>query len=217
MGLQLRFYLFHGVSSGDVRGALQEFYADRGRPLEPLDTSIADIDRDLTGRIIEIYAADNNWVVVRLDGGWEWKERLEAQLFVSRRLWCPAFLIFVYDGDYWGYELFDRGKVLDHFVQQKDQADLWFPGRDCSGNIEVVVEHLPFLRAALIGPYLMQKPTYEDPPELKGRVRPNDEFDRFDECGVLDFLRVIGIHVNLKDEFVVLASPVDYSLRLPLM
>src|SRR5947208_1151164 len=107
MGLKLRYYLFHGVTSGAVCGALQSFYAARGRPLQEAKPYTEPSDRTL-----DVYAVDKDWVVVGLDSGWEWKERREAQLFVSQRLWCPGFLIFVYDGDYWGYEFFDHGKVL---------------------------------------------------------------------------------------------------------
>src|SRR3954447_26442196 len=120
MGLMLRYYLFHGVTADTVSGALQSFYAARRRPLKPSNASTA-----ISGDALTIHDADNNWVAVELDRGWEWKERREAQLFVSKRLWCPGFLICVYDGDYWGYEFFDRGEVLDHFVQQSDQSDQW--------------------------------------------------------------------------------------------
>jgi len=208
MGLRLRYYLFYGVASGDVGGALQAFYAVRGRPLQK--TLAGTVPSDLS---LYIYTADNNWVVVELDSGWEWKERREAQLFVSERLYCPSLLIFVYDGDYWGYEFLDQGKVLDHFVQQQDQADQWFPGQDCSGKPEVLVQHLPFLNFSVIAPYLKQKPSYGNPPELKGKVHPHDEFDRFDECAVLDFLRALGVRVGLQDGYVMLNSSLDFSLE----
>lgn len=33
-------------------------------------------------------------------------------------------------------------------------------------------------------------------------VRPGDEFGRFDECAVLDFLRALGVGVDLRDGYV---------------
>jgi hypothetical protein len=67
---------------------------------------------------INFYRERNGWVVVELDAGWEWELRREVQLAVSDALGCPGFLVFVYDGDYWGYEFFDRGEAVDHFVQE---------------------------------------------------------------------------------------------------
>jgi hypothetical protein len=203
MGLKLRYNLYHGVTGGAVCGALKSFYATRGRPLK---SSGPDSQR------IDVHEAENNWVVVALDSGWEWKERREAQLFVSRRLWCPGFLIFVYDGDYWGYEFFNRGEVLDHFVQQRDEAERWFPGSDCSGQPHLLVDHLPFLDIEVVAPYLKQRPSYGVPPGLEGRVRPTDQFERFDECAVMDFLRALDAKVRLVDDYVRVDSPTSCSL-----
>ena len=149
MGLMLRYNLFYKTTGDAVCGALKSFYARRGKPLQlagPED------------KRIDVHGQDNNWVVVALDGGWEWNERREAHLFVSQRLWCPGFLVFVYDGDYWGYEFFANGQVLDHYVQQADDGDapIGFPGEDCLGNAEVLVQHLPFLKRSEIAPYLVQ-------------------------------------------------------------
>jgi len=207
MALKLRYYLFYGVTSGAVYGSLKSFYAARARPLQ-----LSNPNAEPSDESIDVYEVDNNWVVVGLDSGWEWKERREAQLFVSQRLRCPGFLVFIYDGDYWGYEFFDRGKALDHFVQQEDQADQWFPNQDCCGKPDVLVQHLPSLDFSVIAPYLKQKPSYGSPADLKGKVHPDDEFDRFDECAVLDFLRAIGVRVGLQRGYVTPNSSIDCSL-----
>jgi hypothetical protein len=207
MGLMLRYYLFHNVTGKDVCGALKAFYAGRGRPLEA-DGPEHDA--------ITVHEAENDWVVVDLDIGWEWKERREAQLFVSHRLWCAGFLVFVYDGDYWGYEFFDRGETLDHFVQYEDIAEQWFPGTDCRGNAEILSRHLPFLDISVIAPYLQQEPNFPDLSESK--VHPQDEFGRLDECAVIDFLRKFGISIGLRPDVdglwthVALESPVCCTL-----
>ena len=77
----------------------------------------------------------------------------------------------------------------------------------------MIVEHLPFLDFKVIALYLRQKPSDADPPELKGKVHPGDEFDRFDECAVLDFLRALGIRIELEDGIVTLQSPQAYVLQ----
>src|SRR5690348_3986845 len=105
MGLMLRGYLFYSVGASDVCGALKEWYAAHGIPL------------DTTGPVYEsigVHEPDNNWVVAELaTPGWYWQERRKVGAFISERLWCPGFLVFVYDGEYWGYEFYDRGEALD--------------------------------------------------------------------------------------------------------
>lgn len=202
MGLKLRYHLFHDTTAAAVYGAYASFYAQQGRPLQ------------LTGdetRRLDFYQENNGWVVVSLDGGWEWKERREAQLFVSRRLWCPGFLVFVYDGDYWGYEFFDHGEVFDQFVQEGTGQPIGFPGADCRGRPEVVAAHLRFLRAEDIAPYLVQKHDWVIPAGMGVPARPGDEFRRFDECAVLDFLRMLGVRVGLQDEYLREQGPLYQS------
>ena len=43
-------------------------------------------------------------------------------------------------------------------------------------------------------------------------ARPGDELRRFDECAVLDFLRMLGVRVKLQDSYVQVSSPVFRSL-----
>jgi hypothetical protein len=129
MGLFLRYNLFRDTTAAAVYGAYAAFYHERGRPLLSEGHDFGRID---------FHCERNGWVVVNLDAGWEWKERREAQLFVSRRIWCAGFLIYVYDGEYWGYEFFDKGVVLDHFVQEGAEAVIGFPGEECAGNAYIV-------------------------------------------------------------------------------
>jgi hypothetical protein len=203
MGLMLRCNLFHGTTAAAVYGAYVSFYEQRHRPLRVMGEDWQRID---------FHCESNGWVVVSLDEGWEWKERREAQLFASRRLWCPGFLVFVYDGDYWGFEFFDRGEILDRFVQESSEAHRWFPGEGCQGNRQILVQHLPFLRMEDIGPYLVQKHDWVIPASVDSPARPGDGFHRFDECAVVDFLRMLGVDVELRDGYVCVKSSLYRSV-----
>jgi hypothetical protein len=202
MGLFLRYNLFANTTAAAVYGCYTSFYAKRGRPLDRIGD-----ERDR----IEFHNEENRWVVVNLDRGWEWKERREVQQFVSQRLWCPGFLVFVYDGDYWGYEFFLHGTPLDHFVQEATGQPVGFPGEDCHGNPQVIAEHLPWLRVEDVAPYLVQKHDWVIPEGADVPARPGDEFRRFDECSVVDFLRMLGIAVEVRDQYVRLRSSVYRS------
>jgi len=160
---------------------------------------------------IDFYQECDSWVVVSLDRGWEWKERREAQISVSRRLWCPGFLVFVYDGNYWGYEFFAHGKVFDHFVQEAVGPSVGFPGEDCRGKPELIVEHIPSLQAEDFVPYLVQMHDWVVPEGANIPARPGDEFGRFEECAVVDFLRMLGVPIRLQEGYVCPQTPVFRS------
>jgi hypothetical protein len=51
------------------------------------------------------------WTVLDSHGGWEWEIRRRAQFHVSRVLNISGLLLYVFDGDYWFYELFANGEV----------------------------------------------------------------------------------------------------------
>lgn len=202
MGLKLRYNLFYNTTAAAVYSSYLSFYEKRGRPLKASGTEAGQFD---------FHLEKNGWVVVSLDGGWEWKERREAQLLVSHRLNCPGFLVFVYDGAYWGYEFFDHGEALDHFVQDSAGDTIGFPGEDCRGKPHVIVEHMPFLCIEDISPYLVQKHDWVKPPGMNVPPRSGDDFCRFDECAVLNFLRMLGVPVRIDNGFVKVDSPVIRS------
>lgn len=167
--------------------------------------------------------------VLSLDGGWEWDVRRQAQFHISRELACQGFLIFVYDGDYWGYEFFQNGIARDHFLQQEEICSGidWFPGKACQGYPGLIAEEFPQLGEATLADYLMRDPLWTKTDrelttlEFEARsaehrsldvpVRAGDEFTRFDECAVLDFLRYLGVRVELRDHYVSLSAPVFRS------
>jgi hypothetical protein len=194
--------LFYAPSAA-VYEAFASFYGRRGSRLQPAEQDAARL---------HFYRERNGWTVVDLGDGWEWTVRREAQLFVSRTLKCPGFLIFVHDGDYWGYEFFHRGEVLDCFVQEATGEPIGFSGKDCRGEPRVIAEHLSFLSVADIAPYLVQKHDWVIPKGMNVPARRGDEFRRFDECAVLDFLRMLGVAVELRDQQVRLNADLFQSV-----
>jgi hypothetical protein len=174
--------LFEGVDAPDVFGALAEFHGKRGAAL------VAEPDRK---RRHDLYHRQERWCVLDWDGGWERKQRREAQLFVSKRLNAVGLLVFAYDGDYWGYELFDNGEVLDRFVQRPDAASTWFADDPCLGSSSTLARVLG-LPGSDLAPHLVRVP---------------------EEGDVLDFLRAIGLGLELRDGQVHLRSEVWRSFR----
>ena len=204
MGLALRLNAFRDVEAADVYGALATFYAKRGAVLVPESDGLRSYDlRERQGR----------WCVLEWDAGWEWTLRREAQLHVSRQLHVPGLLVFVYDGDYWGYELFDRGEAIDHFIQTAMDPVITFPGKDMTGDAAALARTLG-LNEADVAPYLSRWHGWHERRRRAGeRARPGDEFTRWEEAAVLDFLRALGVDVTLTGYSVEFAAPIWRSFR----
>jgi hypothetical protein len=209
LGLKLRYNLFYQVPPQDVYSAYQRFYSQQDATL---------IDEGDEFEAYELYEPNNAWTILHWNGGWEWKIRRDAQLFVSRELDCLGFLIFVYDGQYWGYEFFKAGQVLDHFVQDMEDGTWQFPDEPCIGNTQLLAAHLNWLSPDDIAPYLVQTPYADDDTDLKQfreykrslnvPPRPHDEYTRFYGLAVLNFLRLLGINISVVDGYVTPETPI---------
>jgi hypothetical protein len=220
MGLTLRLNLFYNVEPDAVYRSLEGFYRARRQSLKECGDD---------SRAYELLASDQNWTVLSWDGGWEWDVRRQAQFHVSRELSCMGFLIFVYDGDYWGYEFFEAGLARDHFVQDEDETS-WFPDRNCHGNPMLLAKAFEHLDQGVLSEYLALDPahvicehelTIDEQRDLVDkrrlldtRVQPTDEFTRFAECAVLNFLRYLGVRVDLRDHYVTFLAPKYRSFRV---
>jgi hypothetical protein len=199
MGLKLRYNLFYGVESKAVYGALKWFWAKQHHQV--LTTPLRSLPAVASDEYL-LYQATDGWTLLDWNGGWEWTLRRRMQLHVSQVLGCAGLLVFVYDGDYWGYELFNDGVEIDHFVQNREAVD-WFPDRSCAGQPEVFAAQFPGtrFRAVDIAPYLVPRSEAGlDDLDWNRPARLGDQFSRGDECAVLDFLRMLGVGIQLRDQ-----------------
>lgn len=207
MGLSLRCNLFHRVDHASVYATLTRYYAQRGERLVE--------ERDRRKRF-DLREQASDWTVLDWNAGWEWTVRRRAQLFVSRELSAVGLLVFVFDGDYWGYELFAQGEVVDRFVQWPDEAATWFGDADCRGDAEVLSREIG-IDPAGVTPYLVQEPIdqrHQDRWEtLAVRARAGDRYQRFHECAVVDFVSALGVPAEVRDQLVVIGGDVWRSFR----
>ncbi len=205
MGLKLRLNLFSGTDAQAVYVALESFWTAQGYRLEAGPGGYV------------LHETRDGWTQLDWDAGWEWDLRRKAQLHVSRVLDRPGLLVFVYDGDYWGYELFARGEEVDHFVQDPERTG-WFPDRDCTGRPELVAAQFPAhgLRPSDVAPYLVPRPDdwWPDDGIWDAPARPGDEYGRGAECAVLDFLRLLGVRIGLRERYVTPAAPAWKAFRV---
>ncbi|AOR33301.1 hypothetical protein BFF78_21480 [Streptomyces fodineus] len=150
-----------------------------------------------------LHEEHNGWTVLDWTRGWEWDLRRRAQFHVSRVYDCPGLLTFMYDGDYWGYELFHHGVEVDQFVQWADADQCFFDDRPVGGRPELLVEQFPDLRLDLdhvrgyLTSYSTDDPAYEDflwdDDDPRNRpVREGDAWGRLDGGAIFDFWSFLG-------------------------
>lgn len=194
----MRFCLFHAVSVERVWTAVSAYYSSK-------NTRLAEDGDDY--HKFDLHQRDGEWVVLNIGNppafeAW-W---MDAQRKTSEMLWCKSFLLFVYDGDYWGYQLFKHGEVLDRFVQSNEHNPPWFPNRaEATGDPSLLTREFPWLTESEVAPYLIKMPELgsEDFRQIMSRldvrVRPEDGFTRFDECSVLNFMRLLRVRAELQE------------------
>jgi hypothetical protein len=186
VGLHLRLDLFRGVEAEHVNGALVSFYARFGCAL----TEEAPASRHAW----RLHQRRGDWTALLWDGGWEWEERRQMQLFVSERLRCMGLLVFVYDGILWGYELFKDGEVLDRFVQQPEEAP-FAADESWKGHPATLALALD-LPLKVVAPHVQQ-----------GKYA-------FKREKFLEFLRLVGAGVELVNGRIQPLSPLSRAFRI---
>ena len=108
---------------------------------------------------------------------------------ISKALRKAALLLYTYDGDYWGYFLFDNGKEIDMF----DSVPDYFEGvsekekQEVKGNAKLISDYF-HVEESSIKNYLVfwtgemtDKKAYED-----------DEFEYLDCWQMADFMKRLG-------------------------
>ncbi len=210
MGLFIRINAFRGVSHVDVYAMLAEFWSRHDRQVEP-------VPPDARLDAFDLYEERDGWTLMRWTAGWEWNLRRQAQLHVSEALGCAGILVFVYDGDVWGYEVFDRGVAVDWFIQWPEEGNTWFPGMDLSGRPEAVIAAFPDLTldGSDVAAYLAQRPDDEEADDMWDvPARPGDRFRRGDEWAMLDFLDLLGVSIDVTKQGLAWPAPLWRRFRV---
>lgn len=214
MGLKLRVNCFYQQDHKQIYEVLSDFHLSMGKSFEFSGDQFSRLD---------IYQYDEQWVLLDLGGGWnQWETHQQAFRQISVALQCTGFSMFVDDGDYWGYTMVHSGNEIDHFIQDPGESRYWFPGVSSIGNAQTISDYLLYLKADDISPYLIQMPSHVDDAafdelwaswwdeynKLDVMPRRGDEFTRWDECSLLNFQRLLGIRVELRDHYVKYLAPI---------
>lgn len=104
---------------------------------------------------------------------------------LSKRVHCPVLLAYIYDDDFWGYQLWQGGRELDQFASVHDYFDEGSPP-DKPGDADLVARCFG-VEPERVRRYLL--PWDEEP---DGYAYEGDEFTAGDSWQMADFLDALG-------------------------
>lgn len=158
---------------------------------------------------IELFACPGDWVILR------WFKYCTCHVPVSQelsaRLGTAVCTVDVY-GDVWRHVVFNRGRVADRFVSNREQVGAWCGCHTWTGDPHVIASVAGGDPSAL-APYLVE--ATDD--RVLSKAHPEDLFDLGEPSVFIDLWRRIGIRYPGDD---VLADAVvrygaDWEERLP--
>lgn len=105
---------------------------------------------------------------------------------------CPVLLCWIYDGETWGYDLWEDGAELDRFDPVPDQTGpAWGEWRPLAGNVTALTRAFPWLVSSEVEGYLGFW-TDGDRERPSRRAYAGDRFLRGDCWQMTDFLARLG-------------------------
>lgn len=112
---------------------------------------------------------------------------------LSRTVNGPALLLYIYDGDFWGYFFYDKGRRMDAFLPI---PDYFSPVSEeeaaaCAGSSRLIADYFHVQEAA-VRRYLVRWTGQNRMGHDSERAYPDDEFGRCTEWQMADFMNRLG-------------------------
>lgn len=172
MGLFLHVVLFPGGDEAACRAALEREARDPKLSLRPEDCRWQTYEK---GPDVELNDGANGYEAVgRLSGAPD-----------GSGLEGPVLLAYIYDDDFWGYELWQKGRELDQFASLPDYFDQGSPP-DKPGDADLVA------RCFGVEPERIRRYLLPWDKEPAGCAYEGDEFTAGDSWQMADFLNALG-------------------------
>ena len=111
---------------------------------------------------------------------------------ISKETEKPILLLYIYDGDYWGYFLYDKGVEIDRFNPIPDYFEEVSEEQmeKEKGNAEIIARYF-HVEKADIEKYLRFW-TEEELEEGQEKAYEDDEFSAGEDWQIADFMRKLG-------------------------
>lgn len=111
---------------------------------------------------------------------------------ISEELGKAVLLLYIYDGDFWGYYFYDKGLEIDRFVPMPDYFDETTPDdmAQMKGNAGIIAKYFHVDKAS-IEKYIVfwtnaMRRSYSE------KAYADDEFGQCEDWQMVDFMRKLG-------------------------
>lgn len=191
MGLFLQTAIISDCSESAVRNAVAAVAEKYSHPLEGGDYNEADAYHiiDLIPKDCKYQSAENGVSILFNEDCIGYESLANA---ISEELGKAVLLLYIYDGDYWGYFLYDKGLEIDRFVPMPDYFDEVTQDEmaQMKGNAGIIANYFHVDKAS-IEKYIVfwtnsMRRNYSD------KAYADDEFGQCEDWQMVDFMRKLG-------------------------
>lgn len=202
MGLFLQVALMPGCKEAEAREAIQavaDKYACSFDELESGDYDEDCIEDDML--ISELipdecqYVESAHGVSILINDGCIGHDSLAKA--VSKETGKAFLLLYIYDGDYWGYWLYENGNAIDEFNPIPDYFEKASEKKiqKVKGNAEIIARYFDVEKAS-IEKYLVRWPE-----EMIGKKAYEDDEFEYGDWQMADFMRKLGYPYEFNEEY----------------
>jgi len=116
---------------------------------------------------------------------------------VSKETGKAFLLLYIYDGDYWGYWLYENGNAIDEFNPIPDYFEKASEKKiqKVKGNAEIIARYFDVEKAS-IEKYLVRWPE-----EMIGKKAYEDDEFEYGDWQMADFMRKLGYPYEFNEEY----------------
>ena len=186
MGLFLTLAGVAGSTTQQIQTKLAEFAAKRGMKMQPNATTPGD-----DGGFLVLCPGQYGHTIL---WGWQGPGQVEElSEYLSRQLRKPVLWMHIHDGDFWMYQLFADGVIVDSFNPIPKYWNDNLPDeevRKWCGDAEIFTKHWPGVKAESISRYLTE---WNFSVKELVKAYPDDTFPPRCDLQLLDFMRKLGL------------------------
>lgn len=220
MAFSVSILCLHTCKHEALSDGLRKFYSTHEKKFRNIFRKYYSFDADFRDTM-EIYSSEKWCLVNGLLSYEEWIR--ERNIFITKYLSCSGIYIYEYDGNFWGYEVYIDGIVVDRFLSDKSFDDFFY-SEEADGSVDIVTRAFPFIDGNIVEKYLIQYPDrktfnaisddyFHDLTNIPPRTI--DLFNRWDGCASINFMRAIGLNCGIENGTFSILEPSVNILNLP--
>lgn len=197
MGLFLQAAIMPGCKEADARAAVTVVAEKYSSSFDELEKGGSAEDAMIISDLIPDecqYIENANGVSILFNAGCIGYASIAKA--VSGEYGKAVLLLYIYDGDYWGYWLYDKGELIDQFNPMPDyfgevSEDVI---QKSKGNAEIIAKYFQVEKAS-IEKYLV----HWSEETMGGKACEDDEFG-YEDWQMADFMRKLGYPYQFDEE-----------------